>query len=207
MKRIAIDINDVIRDYTFRFLEVYREKYNGTCKLNYEDITDFDLFKVFDFSDVYGYPSKEAYNQFKYQDYAYDIFCMATTTDPQLTGDLNLWTQKTMKNYPNDKVPELLLVSPFETGLSIPSTLAFLGRIGSRIREYYFPTDSMTIWDKCDILITANPNLIQNKPENKTVIKIKAPYNKNVKGDFEYDSFTSLIREDGNKTLNTLINE
>ena len=65
----------------------------------------------------------------------------------------------------------------------------------------------MTIWDKCDILITANPNLIQNKPENKTVIKIKAPYNKNVKGDFEYDNFTSLIREDGNKTLNALIND
>ena len=90
--------------------------------------------------------------------------------------------------------------------LSIQSTLSFLARFGIRLREIHFPTDSLTMWDKCDIMITANPKLIQNKPEDKVCIKINAPYNKETKGTYEFNSMLEVIHDENN-TLVKLIEE
>lgn len=79
-----------------------------------------------------------------------------------------------------------------------------MARIGTRVREIYFPTNSLTIWDKCDILITANPNLIENVPKGKIVFKIKTPYNSNTKTKYEYDNLIDIIH-DSNNNLEKLI--
>jgi hypothetical protein len=84
--------------------------------------------------------------------------------------------------------------------LTIQSTYFFLSKIGCRVRECYFPTDSLTIWDKCDILITASPKLIEHKPEDKKVIKIEADYNKELNGDDVYKDVCEFF-SDINNTL------
>ncbi|MDE5888916.1 MAG: hypothetical protein K2H20_02735, partial [Bacilli bacterium] len=147
---------------------------------------------------------EELYHRFKYEDYSYELFARADVMERTLPSDFNLWTQNTLRDFDEDKNPDILIVSPFEMNLSIQSTLSFLSRIGMRVRNYYFPIDSHTIWDKCDILITANPNLIENKPENKICFKINAPYNTEVEGDYTYDTLTEIIKDE-KKTLIKLI--
>jgi hypothetical protein len=45
------------------------------------------------------------------------------------------------------------------------------------------------MWDSIDILLTANPSLLLNCPENKQVIKFNTEYNSEIKVD---DSISSI---------------
>ena len=202
--KIAIDINDVVRDYTNQFIKCYQKIVDPSFEITQEEITDFDFFNVFPFLDCNGNKNKDLYYRFKYEDAAYDLFGRAETTEKRLSSEMTLWLQNTLRNFEYDKIPDILFVSPFEMNLSIQSTLSFLARIGTRVREIYFPTNSLTIWDKCDILITANPNLIENVPKGKIVFKIKTPYNSNTKTKYEYDNLIDIIH-DSNNNLEKLI--
>lgn len=202
--KIAIDINDVVRDYTNQFIKCYQKIVDPSFEITQEEITDFDFFNVFPFLDSNGNKNKDLYYRFKYEDAAYDLFGRAETTEKRLSSEMTLWLQNTLRNFEYDKIPDVLFVSPFEMNLSIQSTLSFLARIGTRVREIYFPTNSLTIWDKCDILITANPNLIENVPKGKIVFKIKTPYNSNTKTKYEYDNLIDIIH-DSNNNLEKLI--
>ena len=206
MLRIAIDINDVIRDYTRQFSKYYNKIINPHFEIDYDDINDFDLFNVFPFNDENGYPDRGLYNKFKFEDCAYELFGRADVMERNLSADLNMWLQNTLRNFDEDKNPEILLVSPFEMHLSIQSTLSFLSRIGTRVREIYFPMDSRTIWDRCDILIPANPNLIENMPEGKTSIKINTPYNKEAKATYEFESLMDVIHDKDRTIINLIEN-
>ena len=196
--KIAIDINDVLRDFTRQFMNYYIRGIDETFEISYEDITSFDLSEIFPFKDVY------AYKLFRYVDYAFELYGRAEPMDRMLPYKFNDWTQKTLMNLDKEKVPEIMLVSPFETGKSIQSTHSFLSKISSSVREVYFPLDSATIWDRCDILITANPNLIENVPEGKTVIKIEAPYNKDVEAEYTFKSLKEVIDDKDETVINIL---
>ena len=63
--------------------------------------------------------------------------------------------------------------------------------------------DSMTIWDKCDVLITANPKLIESKPNGKITVKIEKDYNKDYQGDLNFKTLSSFITNEEN--TNSLI--
>lgn len=205
---IAIDINDVIRDYTRQFIKYYQKVVDPSFKIEYDDVTDYDFTNIFPFIDNNGETDTGLYNQFKYEDCAFELFGRADVMERRLPSEFNLWTQNTLKNFDEEKIPTVMIVSPFEMGLSIQSTLAFLSRIGMRVREYYFPIDSNTIWDKCDVLITTNPNLIANKPEGKHVFKINTPYNKNTETltEFTFDSLCDIIHDENNTLINLIEN-
>ncbi len=205
---IAIDINDVIRDYTRQFIKYYQKVVDPSFEIEYDDVTDYDFTNIFPFIDNNGETDTGLYNQFKYEDCAFELFGRADVMERRLPSEFNLWTQNTLKNFDEEKIPTVMIVSPFEMGLSIQSTLAFLSRIGMRVREYYFPIDSNTIWDKCDVLITANPNLIANKPEGKHVFKINTPYNKNTETltEFTFDSLCDIIHDENNTLINLIEN-
>lgn len=203
---IAIDINDVIRDYTGQFLKYYKKIIDSSNETEYDDMTEFDFKLILPFKNENGEEDLRSYYNFLYEDCVYEIFCRAEAMERELPGQFKLWTQGILRNFDEDKNPNIMIVSPFEIDLSIQSTLAFLSRIGMRAREYYFPVDSQTIWDKCDILITANPNLILNKPENKIAIKIEAPYNKDIECDYTFESLSEVIN-DKEQTIIKLIED
>ena len=205
--RIAIDINDVLRDYTRQFANMYKKTIDPSFDIPYEEIDDFNFLNIFPFVDDDGNVDCMLYNKFKYEDCSFEIYGRAEAMDRMLPADFNLWTQNTMRNFDDDKLPEIILFSPFEMNLSIQSTLSFLARFGIRIREIHFPIDSMTMWDKCDIMITANPNLLGEKPENKIYFKINAPYNKDVKGDYEFNSMLDIIHDENNTLINIIEND
>lgn len=200
MVRIAIDINDVLRDNVSQFKKYYNKMINPDFEINTAEITSFDLYDDFPFDD------RIAYNKFKYEDCPFELFGRAEPVDKMLPYRFNNWTQNTLRDFEEDKMPEVFLFSPFEIGITIQSTCSFLSKIGCRIREIRFPIDSFSTWDNCDIMVTANPNLIDAKPEGKTVIKIEMPYNKDIECEYSYTDMMSLI-QDENDTIIDLINK
>lgn len=198
--RIGIELNDVIRDYKGQFIECYKKQIDSKFELKDENIDSFDFYEIFPFD------SRLEFNEFKYTDAAYDLNALAPLTDSRLLGLLNNWTENILKNLDVDEDPDVIFFSAFEIGTTIPATLGFLADKGIKVREYYFPVDSLTIYDKCDIVITANPNIIKNCPEGKTVMKIEQPYNKDVECEYTFASLCDLLR-DTNNTLIKLIEE
>ena len=188
--KIAIDINDVLRDYTRQFKLQYQKFIDPYFDIEDEDITTLN------FSEVFPFDSEEDYKKFKYIDNAYEIFARAEAVDKMLPYKFNDWVQNTMRDFDDEDIPEIMLVSPFEANLSIQATLLFLSTFGARVREIYFPIDSKTVWDKCDILITANPIYFEDIPEGKTVIKINTTYNKDCETEYSFNSMMDLINDE-----------
>lgn len=205
--RIAIDINDVLRDYTRQFADIYKKFINPSFDIAYDDINDFDFINIFPFIDADGNSDSMSFNKFKYEDYAFEIYGRAEAMERMLPSDFNLWVQNTMRNFDDNLLPEIIVFSPFEMNLSIQSTLSFLARFGMRVRQIEFPLDSMKMWDKCDIMITANPNLLKATPDGKVSFKINTPYNKDSKGTYEFNSMMDVIHDENNTITNLIVKQ
>lgn len=191
--KIAIDINDVVRDFSNNFVRYYIEGYNREY-----DLANFE-FWTNDYSILFPFKSKQSYNNFIYNDYAFELFGKCGTCYRGLEQELNTWTEQIIQDIDTDETIEIMFVSPLEYGLSIGNTYFFLSKLGTKIREVYLPIDSQTIWERCDMLITANPNLLNNKPSDKLTIKIKTEYNKESDANYSFSSLSDLI-SDSEKT-------
>jgi hypothetical protein len=77
-----------------------------------------------------------------------------------------------------------------EIGKSKPASLFFLSKFGCLLEKVKFYSNFTinTMWDEIDILLTANPDLLLNKPKDKIVVKYNTTYNKNVNCEYEIDS-------------------
>lgn len=184
---LAIDINDVIRDNMFQFKNVYQRYIDGGFDIDLNDIDTYNML------DHYPFDSETDLNQFKYIDFAFELYGRAETCDKMLSYALNDYLEKTLRDI--DDVPNIILFSPFEIGLTIQSTFSFLAARTIRAREIYFPIDSMTIYDRADVVITAQPSLIENCPEGKCVIKINKPYNKEIEAKYSFNSLMDVIND------------
>lgn len=184
---LAIDINDVIRDNMFQFKNVYQRYIDGGFDIDLNDIDTYNML------DHYPFDSETDLNQFKYIDFAFELYGRAETCDKMLSYALNDYLEKTLRDI--DDVPNIILFSPFEIGLTIQSTFSFLAARTIRAREIYFPIDSMTIYDRADVVITAQPSLIENCPEGKCVIKINKPYNKEIETKYSFNSLMDVIND------------
>jgi hypothetical protein len=184
---LAIDINDVIRDNMFQFKNVYQRYIDGGFDI------DLDTIDTYNMLDHYPFESESELNQFKYVDFAFELYGRAETCDKMLSYALNDYLEKTLRDI--DDVPNIILFSPFEIGLTIQSTFSFLAARTIRTRELYFPVDSMTIYDRADVVITAQPSLIENCPEGKCVIKINKPYNKEIETKYSFNSLIDVIND------------
>ena len=187
--RIAIDINDVIRDNLSQFITYYKKGVNSDFDINKDGITSFDIMDSFPFE------SYDSLNKFRFEDFPYELYGRAEPMDKVLPYRLNDWIQNTMRDFDEECIPEILFFSPFEIGMTIQSTYAFLARTGCRVREIHFPINSYKMWEKCDIMITANPNLLSSVTEGNMPIKINAPYNKDIKVDITFNSLLDLIQD------------
>lgn len=189
--KIAIDLNDVIRDYTNNFIKTYLIYYNREF-----DTNDFQIWTN-DMETLLPFKTKKAYEKFVYEDYSYDLFGKCETCSRNTQFELNKWISD-LKDLEEKEPIEIMFVSPMEYGETIGYTYFFISKINANIREVYLPIDSLSIWDKCDVLITANPRLLETKPDDKISIKINTDYNKDSKSDYEYNSFSSFIKDENN---------
>ena len=202
MMRIGIEINGVLRDTIGKFTQLYekhmideKEDGNKTYELDMSgnteelipkedfeyrilsDVTSLNLMDHFRFND-----ENELYS-FMYEDFAMQIFGHAGSSETFTFNDLNEFYLK----YRDEN--ELLIVSD-EMGKSKPASLFFLSKFGCLVEKikFYSNTTIISMWDEIDILLTANPSLLLEKPNNKIVVKYNTPYNKNVNCEYEISS-------------------
>lgn len=188
--RIGIELNNIVRDINKQVIKYYKKDINQSFddkKVNY------NVTNIIDSIDL---KSKKAKFEYMYVDYPYEIFGCAPTMHRNLAVTINNWLVS-FENNENEK-HDVKLFSLIEEGLSIQSTYYFLSKIGCRVREMFFPKDGIEMWDKCDVIITLNKRIIENKPEGKVVVLINKDDNKDLqdKVDLTYDSLMELITDD-----------
>jgi 5'(3')-deoxyribonucleotidase len=180
---IGISINEVLRDFLTQFIYTY-DKYIEKTEIKVEEITEYDLMKHFKFENV------DKLNTFLYLESPLEIFGHADQLHNNLMNHFNEF----LNDIEFDGEHHVKLVSR-EVNKSIPSTLFFLSKTGCRAQSINFVKNHIDEWDGVDILITANPVALLNKPENKISVKITAPYNKDVSADYEISSILEFFKD------------
>lgn len=188
--KIAIDLNDVVRDFTYNFILYYVKGYNH--QYDVEELTEWTN----NMQDLLPFKTPRAYEKFVYEDYPFELFGKCPTTTKKLTEQLNDWTEKTLKDIDTEEEIDVIFVSPMEYGASIGNTYFFISKLGTKVREVYLPTDSNTIWDRCDVLITANPDLLNSKPEGKVTVRINKDYNVECEADYSYETLSMFLTDE-----------
>jgi hypothetical protein len=193
MARIAISLNEVLRDYIGQLTYVY-SKYVGPIDIKEGDVTNFNLIEFFKF------PTKRELNKFLYEIASLEIHGHAD----QLHDGIFLKLNNFLSQMKDEEEHQIILVSR-EVEKSIPATLFFLSKVACKATDIRFVQDAADKWNGIDVLITANPIALENKPEGKTSIKINASYNSQVKADFQLDSIEEFLTNEElrNSILNT----
>lgn len=184
--KIGIDLNDVYRAFTSQFVNYYKKEIDRSFDIENVDVWTNDLKQIFPFE------TSDKYFDFLYNELPAEIFGGGQPMEKGLAARLNDWTNEIEDL---DEVPELCILSTKEYGKSIGGSMMFIGKYATRIREVHMLLEEYKAWEKCDIIITANPNIILNKPEDKIAIKINAPYNEEVKCDLVYEGLMDFLND------------
>jgi hypothetical protein len=188
--RIAVELNGVLRDTLKKIQQEYEKWYldnpfkEDEEKLEYEvfsDLTTLDIANHLKFKD-----KNEVYD-FLYKEHTMEIFGHAGSVEPSGMMDLNDFYLDMRDNH------DILIVSD-EIGKSKPASLFFISKFGCLIESVKFYSESTinSLWDSVDILLTANPNLLLNHPENVKVIKYNTTYNTEIKTEHSISSIKEL---------------
>lgn len=188
--KIGITLNEVIRNYNEQLQLVY-EKYNvGDSKiLDIEELTNLDdLEKIFpvEREDC----GAKTLSELMYTSAAYEISGGAKETDPHFSEIFNEF----VFDFYIHKNNSISFISK-EFNRSINATLFFLSKTNYNVREIDIPENYKNIWEKYDVIITADPTIIETKPTNKILYKIKTPYNSHLTCENEFDSISSVFKE------------
>ena len=214
MKKIGIEINGVLRDTISKFTELYEKHlvdshFNESTDKTYEiefsgdtdevielnenvEVNNFE-YKVLspvtslDLGSHFSFPSKDDLYSFMYEEYTMELFGHAPSTEMLSFNLLNDIYYNLRDTY------DLMVVSD-EIGRSKPSSLFFLSKFGCLVEKVFFYSEitKNNMLDEVDILLTANPDLLLNKPDNKIIIKFITDYNKNIKSEYEIYSLSDL---------------
>jgi hypothetical protein len=214
MTKIGIEINGVLRDTISKFTELYEKHlvdshFNESTDKTYEiefsgdtdevielnenvEVNNFE-YKVLspvtslDLGSHFSFPSKDDLYSFMYEEYTMELFGHAPSTEMLSFNLLNDIYYNLRDTY------DLMIVSD-EIGRSKPSSLFFLSKFGCLVEKVFFYSEitKNNMLDEVDILLTANPDLLLNKPDNKIIIKFITDYNKNIKSEYEISSLSDL---------------
>ena len=187
--KIGIELNNIVRDINKQIIKYYKKDIDKSFD---DKNVNYNVTNIIDIIDL---KSKKAKFEYMYVDYPYEIFGCAPTMHRNLAVTINNWIAEL--NNKEDDIYDIKLFSLKEEGLSIQSTYYFLSKIGCRIREMFFPKDGKDMWEKCDVIVTLNERIIDNKPEGKVVVLINKDDNENLqnKVDLKYDSLMDLITD------------
>ncbi len=193
--RIAIDINGVLRDTLNKIEQVYQKNFidnhnlfdNPTYLLdesgNTENYLVEDLFEYkmnlpvtsLELTNHFKFQNEEEYYSFLYEDYTMEIFGHAGSSEISTFNYLNDTYNEFRDQY------DFIIISN-EINKSKPASLFFLSKFGCLVDtvKFYNNLTKNLILDEFDILLTANPELLLNCPQDKVVIKYETTYNKDI---------------------------
>ena len=198
--RIGIEINGVLRNTVDKFEKTYQKfMIDKTDGMEEEESFDYKItlpITSLDLKSHFTFQNDDEYFSFLYEEFPMEIFGHSQSTEYSTFNDLNELYVELRDNH------DILIVSD-EIGKSKPASLFFLSKFGCLIEKVKFYSNQTinSMWDEIDVLLTSNPDLILNHPDNKYIIKYNTDYNKEIKCDDEISS----IKELSNK-LNQIIN-
>lgn len=189
MAKIGVSLDGVIRNFMEKLLYTY-EKYYGV-ELDFEEVTDHTLMSQIPFK------SETERDSFIYVDAPLELFGHPREVEAGITKQLN--------DFFNEQKYQENSVGVREIGFdkAIPSTLFFLSKFGSKVNDIKLGNKN-EIWEDVDIMITANPYILEAKPEGKITIKVNTSYNKNADSDYQINSLTELV--DNPDYINNVLN-
>jgi hypothetical protein len=195
--RIAIEINGVLRNTIGKIEQTYQkfliDKTDGIEdeeSFKYEmnlPVTSLTLQEHFNFQD-----EEELYS-FLYEEFPMEIFGHSQSTEYSSFNDLNDIYVNLRDNH------DLIIVSD-EIGKSKPASLFFLSKFGCQLEKvkFYSNLTIKSMWDEIDVLLTSNPALLLEHPDDKIVIKYHTDYNKQIDTKYsitELKEFESVLNE------------
>ena len=193
--KIGITINGVVRDFINKFESVY-DKYYGSDLEEEEikrDINTSNLLEHFNFSG-----GTQDLNKFLYVDASLEIFGHAGETKLNSVEHLNQ-----LHNIIEDMGHNPIVLSK-ELNNSKPATLFFLSKLSAKINNIIFVREYEKIWEYVDVLITADPEILDTKPNGKISIKVINHYNKNCQSDYTVIDLKEIL--DDRKLLEKILN-
>jgi len=183
--KIGIELNGVLRDTLKKIQQEYEKWYientlNEDEEFEYEVISDLTSLNI---SDHLKFKDKDELYDFLYKEHTMEIFGHAGSVEISGMMDFNEFYLDMRDNH------DILIVSD-EIGKSKPASLFFISKFGCLVELVRFYSESTinSLWDSVDILLTANPKLLLNHPENKTVIKFDTVYNSDIKTEHSISS-------------------
>ena len=187
--RIGIELNGVLRDTLRKIQQEYEKWYIENSfsedeEFKYEVITKLTSLEI---SKHLKFKNEDELYDFLYKEHTMEIFGHAGSVETSGMMDLNDFYLDVRDNH------DVTIVSD-EIGKSKPASLFFISKFGCLVESIKFYSESTinSLWDSVDILLTANPKLLLNHPENKTVIKYNTSYNSDIKTEHEISTIKEL---------------
>ena len=180
---IGINLNEVLRAFTEQLEYVYNKYMKAEISIKDNPIKSFDLLEYFPFSG-----GTDELNSFLYEEAALEIFGHADELHTNLIVRLNTF----LMDMKDDEEHEIWLISR-EAINSIPATLFFLCKTVAKFENIRFVQKYEDEWKNVDVLITANPKVLECKPEGKIAIKVKATYNQQSPADYTIESLFEFM--------------
>lgn len=175
--KIGIDLNNVLRDTLKKIEQVYEKWYIE----NFDDKDDDFKYEIkspvttLDIMSHLSFKDKDHLYDFLYNDFTMEIFGHAGSVELTTMNDLNDFYLNMREKY------DILIVSD-EIGKSKPATLFFISKFGCLVEniKFYSEQTKKQMWKSVDVLLTANPELLLNKPSKKMVIKYETSFNEHI---------------------------
>lgn len=187
--RIAVDVNGVLRDTITKIQQVYEKWYIDNPHLPESGYTYGIISPItsLDISQHLKFQNDDEIYDFLYTEHCMEIFGHAPSVAMSTFVDFDEF-------YKTNRDKHDILIISDEIGRSKPATLFFLSKFGCQVEKviFYSKITVDSIWDQFDVLLTANPDLILNHPQDKKVIKFETVYNQNIEFQNKIDTLKSL---------------
>ena len=187
--RIGIELNGVLRDTLKKIQQEYEKWYienpfKEESEFEYKVISDLNSLNI---SEHLAFKNEEEVYNFLYKEHTMEIFGHAGSVENSSMMDFNDFYLEMRDNH------DILIVSD-EIGKSKPASLFFISKFGCLVEGVKFYSESTinSLWDSIDVLLTANPKLLLNHPDNKIVIKYETSYNSEIDTKYKISKLKEL---------------
>jgi hypothetical protein len=196
--KFAFDTDEVFRDTLNKMIAVYEKFFiedyvyeEGEEEFKYEIIKPITSYN---FSEHFKFPSEGEYINFMYMDFPMNICGHAPSISANTFNTLSTIQKTTLK-----KKDKLSIIAK-AIAKQKPATLFFLSKYGTEVDEvvFYNKKNLKKMWNKFDVIVTANPDLLEGKPKNKISIKVESSYNTDSVSDYtinNLEGFTSIYNQ------------
>jgi len=218
-KIIGLDVDEVFRSYIETFHYFYEKEFNlkifdkngeqvkgYECNYHTNDLNVLFEFKesvkktnvmVSDIDVVYSsHPrfekevqlltKEDSLNIFRYEDYLMELY----GTCPNTYSHVGLDLSKLIDKYEDEYEFKFIIKDKL---ITIGPTLFFLSKLRPKVTDYKFVSNYGDVWNLCDMYITSNPDIISSKPEEKGIVVVNMPYNKNYEVENRIDKLSDLL--------------